>query len=51
MFINYYFCPECGTEWVDAWSCMCDDRCPSCNKSCSPFDSEESGEDEDEDNG
>lgn len=35
---NFYECP-CGTEWTDEWDCMCDDRCPSCNTSCSPSDS------------
>lgn len=45
MFINYYFCPECGTSWCDEWDCQCDDRCPVCNTSCSPEFSEEVAED------
>lgn len=34
-FENHYDCP-CGHHWEDVWSCVCDDRCPKCNKSCSP---------------
>ncbi len=37
-FENHYECP-CGTTWVDVWDSMCDDRCPSCNTSCSPTES------------
>lgn len=48
IFMNYYHCP-CGEEWTDEWSCTCDDRCPSCNTSCSPVESEKIGEDEDDD--
>ena len=29
-FRNYYLCPECKAEWVDEWSCTCDDECPAC---------------------
>ena len=29
-FRNHYLCPECKTEWVDEWSCTCDDECPEC---------------------
>jgi hypothetical protein len=36
-FLNFYKCPECGEQWQDEWSCMCDDRCPSCDTSCEPF--------------
>lgn len=39
-FRNIYDCP-CGTHWTDDWDCMCDDRCPSCNTSCSPTSSVE----------
>lgn len=38
-YINYYRC-ECGEEWTDEWSCACDDRCPTCNTSISPYASE-----------
>lgn len=34
-FRNSYDCP-CGNHWEDDWSCMCDDRCPACDTSCSP---------------
>lgn len=40
LFKNSYDCP-CGTHWTDDWDCMCDDRCPSCNTSCSPTSSVE----------
>lgn len=40
-YINHYICSECGEEWHDQWSCMCDDRCPNCNTSISPISSEE----------
>jgi hypothetical protein len=40
MFRNYYRCP-CGNEWTDEWECTCDDRCPECGTSCSPYHSEE----------
>jgi hypothetical protein len=44
-YINYYSCP-CGMRWVDKWSCMCNDRCPTCNKEIEPYRSEEFPEDE-----
>jgi len=37
---NDYRC-ECGEEWSDEWSCMCNDRCPGCNKEIEPHHSEE----------
>lgn len=45
---NIYDCSRCGTHWEDEWSCMCDDRCPNCNLSNSPTESEELDEDEGE---
>jgi hypothetical protein len=36
-FNKYYRCP-CGTEWQDEWDCLCDDRCPTCDTSCEPYD-------------
>tara|TARA_R110000868_G_scaffold297596_1_gene557920 strand:+ start:249 stop:611 length:363 start_codon:yes stop_codon:yes gene_type:complete len=39
-YLNHYECP-CGTEWSDAWSCECDDRCPTCRTPCSPTSSKE----------
>lgn len=37
---NKYLCP-CGTRWNDQWSCMVDDRCPTCDTAVSPYDSEQ----------
>jgi len=39
-FVNHYEC-TCGTEWIDRWSCACDDECPNCGKSISPDESHE----------
>lgn len=39
-YLNHYQCP-CGEEWEDSWSCMCNDRCPSCNKEIEPYASED----------
>lgn len=39
-FRNHYKCP-CGNAWRDEWSCMCDDRCGTCNTSVSPHTSEQ----------
>lgn len=44
---NRYKC-GCGEEWTDDWSCQCDDRCPTCDTSVGPIDSEWIGPDEDE---
>lgn len=48
-FTNYYSCDKCDTEWSDTWDCMCDDRCPNCNTSISPYESDDHGEDNDDD--
>jgi hypothetical protein len=32
-------CPRCATEWMDEWSCICNDRCPSCHLESSPVSS------------
>lgn len=40
-FLNYYKCGRCATEWTDEWSCMCDDRCPNCDCSMSPLESDD----------
>lgn len=38
-FRNQYSCTECGTNWNDEWSCMCDDDCPHCNaRHLEPYD-------------
>ncbi len=47
MYRNFYQCP-CGCTWEDEWDCQCDDRCPECNTSCSPSESEELPESETE---
>jgi hypothetical protein len=40
-FINYYRCPYDDHEWVDVWSCCCNDRCPKCGiKDIEPYKSE-----------
>ena len=36
---NRYDCPECNTEWIDEWSCMCNDRCPVCRAEIEPIES------------
>ena len=35
---NYYEC--CGKKWDDIWDCMCNDKCPICNKEIEPYHSE-----------
>jgi hypothetical protein len=41
-YINYYRCPYDGTEWVDTWSCCCNDMCPKCEtKDIEPYKSKE----------
>jgi hypothetical protein len=41
-YVNYYRCPFDGTEWVDIWSCCCNDMCPKCGtKDIEPYKSEE----------
>jgi hypothetical protein len=39
-FRNHYACP-CGNTWTDEWDATCDDRCPLCDTSCSPIESED----------
>jgi hypothetical protein len=36
-YVNYYRCPDCNEEWQDEWSCACDDECPTCSISYSPY--------------
>lgn len=38
-YLNHYRCP-CGTEWDDQWNCMCNDKCPKCNKEIEPHQSD-----------
>jgi len=40
-FVNYYHCPDDGAEWKLTWSCMCNDRCPTCNDEIEPFRSDD----------
>jgi hypothetical protein len=40
-FRNYYRCPNDGTMWKDEWSCMCNDRCPTCGAEIEPYESED----------
>jgi hypothetical protein len=48
IYTNYYRCEDCGVEWIDEWSCACDDECPECGKDFSPFDYEVEGEEDDD---
>jgi hypothetical protein len=41
MFRNYYRCPYDGAAWIDEWSCMCNDRCPTCRAEIEPYDTED----------
>jgi hypothetical protein len=34
---KHYVCPRCATEWTDEWSCLCNDRCPTCDLEISPI--------------
>lgn len=40
MFRNHYQC-DCGEEWSDEWSAMCNDKCPECNSEIEPYESED----------
>lgn len=40
-YTNYYQCSNCHTSWQDEWDCVCDDRCPKCNTTTSPYKSED----------
>jgi hypothetical protein len=42
-YVNYYRCSKDSTEWADAWSCACNDKCPICNAEVEPFRSDEIG--------
>ena len=41
LYVNFYRCLHCRTEWVDTNSCSCTDKCPSCNKEITPYKSHE----------
>ena len=41
-YVNYYRHDDCPlanepVEWVDMWSCMCNDRCPRCDAEIEPY--------------
>jgi hypothetical protein len=36
-FLNRY--RHCETDWEDAWSCACNDRCPVCDAEIEPYES------------
>lgn len=37
-FRNFYKCSDCGGQWTDDWSSMCDDDCPYCGaRHMSPY--------------
>lgn len=40
-FRNYYYCPSDKTMWKGDWSCMCNDRCPTCGTEVEPYESED----------
>jgi len=45
LFRNFYRCDQCGHEWSDEWSAMCDDDCPQCGaRHVSPYKSEDAVE-------
>lgn len=36
-FTNHYLCPQDSTRWDAGWSCMCNDRCPTCDAVTEPY--------------
>jgi hypothetical protein len=40
-YLNYYRCPNDGSEWVDAWSSGCNDKCPLCQAEIQTYRSDE----------
>jgi hypothetical protein len=34
---NYHRCPHDDAEWIDEWSCACNDRCPVCRAEIEPY--------------
>lgn len=39
--LNKYECLDCDTTWEDTWSCQCDDDCPKCGTTMTPYDSDD----------
>jgi hypothetical protein len=40
-FRNKYRHEECGASWEDEYSCICNDKCPSCNAEIEPEESDD----------
>lgn len=40
-YLNYYECKDCQKEWIDRWSCACNDKCPICHAEIEPSDTVE----------
>ena len=36
-YTNHYLCLKDSTRWDSAWSCMCNDRCPTCCGVTQPY--------------
>lgn len=36
-FTNHYLCPKDSTRWDATWSCMANDRCPTCDTVVEPY--------------
>jgi transcription initiation factor IIE alpha subunit len=36
-YTNFFLCPNDQTEWLDEWSCTCNDRCPRCHAEIEPY--------------
>lgn len=34
---NHYLCPKDDTRWDAGWSCMANDRCPTCDDVVQPY--------------
>jgi hypothetical protein len=50
IYTNQYQCDDCEVSWEDQWTCACDDDCPECGVSISPYDwTTNIDEDDDED--
>jgi hypothetical protein len=40
-FRNYYECTHEETKWDEEWTCVCNDRCPTCDTETEPSFSED----------
>jgi hypothetical protein len=36
-YTNHYLCPRDTTRWDAGWSCMANDRCPTCDAVVEPY--------------